>query len=281
MPLIAQFVLVTLTAVVSFVVGTFANFSDYVVWMYEDPNRGSSILSQRIEGNTADFYKQNMFLHKTAVEITHAMSSEQKAGQVLMPAWEKGTTLSEMTSLLQRYSVGGVMVLRNDATREQVQELKKSIVSNVDSVQVQGLLSIDAEPSLLRYRIPVANYTTKTETLDSPELAYEAGERIAEIIKEYGYNYNFAPVYDTGSNKAIIGDRAFGIDTDDITERAKAFSRAMTNNNIIATAKHFPGHGAVVGDTHKNLQTIPGDLPELDFLQQFPLYLLRICCEKS
>ena len=264
MPLIAQYAAIVLTAITSFAIGTLANFSDYIVWMYEDPNRGSSIISQRLEGTVTDFYKQNMFLHKTAVELTHAMSHEQKAGQILMPAWEKGTSVDQMTALLEKYSIGGVMVLRNDATRAQVQKLKQSTVKTVGETSIQGLVSIDAEPSLLRYRMPSSGYTTKTDTLASPELAFSAGKTIAQIIASYGYNYNFAPVYDTDLNKAIIGDRAFGRDAEDIHSKASVFTKAMTENNIISTAKHFPGHGAVVGDTHKNLQIVPSDLPELE-----------------
>ena len=65
-------------------------------------------------------------------------------------------------------------------------------------------------------------------------------------------------------NKDIINDRSFGNDSKKIVELASIFIKTTQDNNIIATAKHFPGHGNVKGDSHKELVFVDGKLTELE-----------------
>ncbi len=261
---IFQFSIALVVGILAFIVGTFADFSDYVVWMYEDPNAGSAVFSQSLKGTIDDYYKKNIFLHKTTLDIIEQMTSEQKAGQLLMPAWEKNTSLDAFITQTQSLHVGGMMVLRNDVTVGQVQTIRAALTNSIGEMNIAPLMAIDAEPSLLQYRIPVAGYSTETIDLDTTEKAYNAGSEIGELLSQYGYNYNFAPVYDSGVNRTVIGNRAFSQNSAEIIERAQAFTDGLESQNIIATAKHFPGHGMVVGDTHNTLETVPGGLPELD-----------------
>jgi len=222
-----------------------------------------SLRSAHLTGSIDDYFVNNVFLHKTTIEVLNGMTIEQKAGQVLMPAWEKGTSIDQFIAQANKYHVGGMMVLRKDTTVGEVKTIKAALSLPVGFMEIEPLMSIDAEPSLLKYRLPSIGYKTNTDQLDSEEKSYGAGVEIGEIISKYGYNYNFAPVYDTGVNKSIIGDRAFGVEESDIVSRAGSFAEGLSITGIIATAKHFPGHGSVVGDTHKTLQTVPSDLPEL------------------
>jgi len=74
---------------------------------------------------------------------------------------------------------------------------------------------------------------------------------------------NFAPVVDSNTNQDIISERSFGGTAEHIKEMAQAFNAASIAHNIIPTLKHFPGHGMVVGDSHKGLVTARSDLPEI------------------
>src|SRR5690606_29247693 len=74
----------------------------------------------------------------------------------------------------------------------------------------------------------------------------------------------FAPVLDMSSN-ATVGYRGFGSNPENITPWSNAFIATTQSHNIIATAKHFPGHGLVSGDTHKALQMIDGELKEVNY----------------
>jgi beta-N-acetylhexosaminidase len=81
-------------------------------------------------------------------------------------------------------------------------------------------------------------------------------------LNEIGINYNFSPVVDMSPNKTV-GFRSFGAIPENIIPWSNAFIQHTQQHNILATAKHFPGHGLVSGDTHKELQTIDGEMLEI------------------
>jgi beta-N-acetylhexosaminidase len=86
----------------------------------------------------------------------------------------------------------------------------------------------------------------------SPELAYKAGMVLGRELRAMGLNLNFAPAVDVNINPAnpVIGTRAFGDNPTLIAELGVAMIRGMQDQGIIATAKHFPGHGDTGVDTH-------------------------------
>ena len=90
------------------------------------------------------------------------------------------------------------------------------------------------------------------------ELLKETGKRIGEHCKRVGIHMNFAPVVDvnTNPNNPIIGNRSFGESKENVTKKAVAFTEGMQSVNVLANAKHFPGHGDTATDSHHTLPTI-------------------------
>lgn len=72
-------------------------------------------------------------------------------------------------------------------------------------------------------------------------------------LRRYGVTVDFAPVVDLvpAATAGVIGDRSFGADPVVVTERAGAFADGLRSAGVIPTLKHFPGHGAASGDSHK------------------------------
>ncbi|MGB0915214.1 MAG: glycoside hydrolase family 3 N-terminal domain-containing protein, partial [Crocinitomicaceae bacterium] len=91
---------------------------------------------------------------------------------------------------------------------------------------------------------------------------YKVAGIISNELNDIGINYNFAPVVDMAKNKTV-GYRGFGSKPENIIPYSDAFIKQTQDQNIVATAKHFPGHGLISGDTHKSLQVIDGELKEL------------------
>ncbi len=91
-------------------------------------------------------------------------------------------------------------------------------------------------------------------------------KEIALEIKSYGINMNFAPVLDvnTNPNNPIIGTRAFSSKTEEVSEAMKVVLKEYKRFGIIATGKHFPGHGASVSDSHKTLPIIDVNIEDLN-----------------
>lgn len=108
----------------------------------------------------------------------------------------------------------------------------------------------------------------------SAKYAYAKGEdflhnqtkEIAEELKSYGLNLNFAPCIDvnTNPNNPIIGERAFSNNVDDVIRGEKIVSQTYRENGIIPCAKHFPGHGDANTDSHLTLPEINLSLKEME-----------------
>jgi beta-N-acetylhexosaminidase len=109
----------------------------------------------------------------------------------------------------------------------------------------------------------------KANELISIEEVNSVAATISKDLNAIGINYNFSPVVDMSANQTV-GFRSFGAKPENIIPWSNAFIQETQRNNILATAKHFPGHGLVSGDTHKELQVIDGPLKEL---QNYPLLI--------
>ena len=91
-----------------------------------------------------------------------------------------------------------------------------------------------------------------------PEIAYQVGETTALEAKSLGINVNFYPVVDVNNNplNPIISIRSFGEDPEWVSKMAAAYIRGVQENGLLATAKHFPGHGDTSTDSHLELPVI-------------------------
>ena len=87
-----------------------------------------------------------------------------------------------------------------------------------------------------------------------------------------GVHINFAPVVDINTNpkNPIIGNRSFGEDRDNVTQKSIAFTKGMQSAGILANAKHFPGHGDTDTDSHKTLPTINFSKKRIDSIELYP-----------
>ncbi len=102
--------------------------------------------------------------------------------------------------------------------------------------------------------------------------AGEVGSTIGAYLKESGFNVNFAPNADVLTNplNTVIGNRSFGSDSVDVSNKALAFAKGLKKQGILATYKHFPGHGATLGDTHEGFAYTDKKLSELESSELVP-----------
>ena len=95
--------------------------------------------------------------------------------------------------------------------------------------------------------------------------AYEAGRISAEESRAVGIHFNLSPVVDVNNNpkNPIINTRSFGENPDSVNRYSFEFIRGLHDNGMLATAKHFPGHGDTETDSHSSLAQIPSDSSRL------------------
>ncbi len=106
----------------------------------------------------------------------------------------------------------------------------------------------------------------------SEEKAYLMGKITALEGRALGIHMTYAPVADVNINpdNPIINTRSLGEDPEQVSRLAVAFIRGCQENGMIATAKHFPGHGDTDQDSHSVLPTIKGDRDRLDEVELYP-----------
>ncbi|HEY0978173.1 MAG TPA: glycoside hydrolase family 3 N-terminal domain-containing protein [Flavobacteriales bacterium] len=98
------------------------------------------------------------------------------------------------------------------------------------------------------------------------------GAEIARQMKRLGVHVSFSPVADVNNNpkNPVINDRSFGEDRELVARKSIAYMRGLQNAGVIATAKHFPGHGDTDTDSHLGLPVIAHTRARLDSLELYP-----------
>lgn len=106
----------------------------------------------------------------------------------------------------------------------------------------------------------------------NPDLAYEMGKMVAREAKSLGVHQNYAPVADVNNNpeNPIINIRSYGEKPDLVGKMVAAYLRGMQEAGLIATVKHFPGHGDTATDSHHGLPSLNFDRKRLDEIELPP-----------
>ncbi|CAN5488356.1 hypothetical protein BH10BAC5_BH10BAC5_26520 [soil metagenome] len=105
-----------------------------------------------------------------------------------------------------------------------------------------------------------------------PKLSYEMGFQIARECRAIGIHQNYAPVMDINNNplNPIINVRSYGEDPELVSQMGDMFINGLQDGNVIATAKHFPGHGDTDIDSHSDLPIIKYGKDRLDRTELIP-----------
>lgn len=209
-----------------------------------------------------DFLGDNKQLDKDVDSIFKTLSDETKVAQLLMPAVGRlGETNGLITQKIKENKIGGVLML-NGTKEEFTNWIKAYNELNPYKNNLPFLYSADAEPSLVNRKITGSTPVIKANEMKTIDEVRKYTNIISKDLNDIGINYNFSPVVDMSPNKTV-GFRSFGAIPENIIPWSNAFIQETQKNGIIATAKHFPGHGLVSGDTHKALQVIDGELKEI------------------
>lgn len=136
------------------------------------------------------------------------------------------------------------------------------------------LLSLDAETGIgMRFgdatNFPWAMAIAAT---GEPELARKVGVVTGREAKAIGIRHVYAPVLDVNNNaeNPVINVRSFGEDPNDVARFGIEFIRGIQSENVIATAKHFPGHGDTNVDSHRGLPIIDHSRESLEKTEFVP-----------
>jgi len=163
---------------------------------------------------------------------------------------------AEEKELLQHPITGGVILFtRNYESAEQLDALIKTIR---DATNSSLLICVDHEGGRVqRFRqefteLPAIACLSEN---DKPEQrAFSHGWLMAAEVRAMGIDFSFAPVLDVNFGVSeVIGDRSFNRDPQIISQLAIEYIKGMRKAGMASTGKHFPGHGAVIEDSHNEI----------------------------
>ncbi|MEZ8084134.1 beta-N-acetylhexosaminidase [Enterovibrio norvegicus] len=159
---------------------------------------------------------------------------------------------AEDRELLEHPTVGGVILFaRNYHDSEQLAALTASMRK---AAKRPLLIGVDQEGGRVqRFRehfslIPPAQ--SYANMPNGENMARESGWLMAAELMAHDIDISFAPVLDRGFDCKAIGSRAFGEDNSTVIRFSTAFMQGMKDVGMATTGKHFPGHGAVLADSH-------------------------------
>lgn len=202
------------------------------------------------------------------------LSLEQRIAQLMVirvPLNMDDAQAAEFAHRINGYGVGGVCFFAGTAERQ------VPITRRLQSgAPVPLLVCIDGEWGLgMRlkdmYSFPRnARFGLLPPSADS--LVYRVGEEIGRQCREMGIHINFAPVVDINSNpkNPVIGTRSFGTDRERVAQLGIMYALGQQSQGVIATAKHFPGHGDTDADSHYELPVINHTRQYIDSVDTYP-----------
>ena len=213
-----------------------------------------------------DFLKDNKDLDAAVEQVFASLDDTAIVAQLIMPAVGRlGQEKATIDQHIKERIIGGVLMLNGtkDGFTTWINDFE---AQNKKFGNLPFLYSADAEPSLVNRKIMGSTPVKKANEMQSIAEVRSCAQTISKDLNAIGINYNFSPVVDMSPN-ATVGFRSFGAVPANIIPWSGAFIEETQAQGIIATAKHFPGHGLVSGDTHKSLQVIDGELKEI---QNYP-----------
>ena len=207
-----------------------------------------------------------------ADSVFHSLSLEERIGQLMMVAAfsnKNGKHQQEIETLVRDHKVGGLIFFQGGPHRQ------AKLTNRYQSIARTPLwLGMDLEWGL-SMRLDSTIRFPRQMTLGAIQdeaLIEEMGLEIARQMRRLGVHVSFSPVLDVNNNplNPVINDRSFGEDRENVSRKGIAYMHGLQRGGVIATAKHFPGHGDTDLDSHYDLPVIAHDRGRLDSIELYP-----------
>ncbi len=210
--------------------------------------------------------------------LSEGMTLEQQIGQTFMVGFHGHTPSSDVLDLIEKRQVGGVILFtRNVHDAAQTQALTSSLQAHARAAghRFPLLIATDQENGLVqRFGAAITPFpgAMALGAAGSAELAREVAKATGQELRALGVNMNLAPVADVNNNPAnpVIGARSFGEDPEMVARLVAASVEGYRAAGVIATLKHFPGHGDTATDSHVALPVVPHTLERLERIELLP-----------
>ena len=199
----------------------------------------------------------------------------RRCGQLLSVGFDGTDAPADLRARVTASEVGGVMLFKpNISTPGQVAALVAALRGSAPG-DAPLLVAVDQEGGLVqRLRSPLTEWPDMLSvgSAGDPARTQAVGRAIGEELAALGIGWDFAPVLDVHTNpeNPVIGNRAFGVTPEAVSEHALAFWRGLRAAGLVGCGKHFPGHGDTHADSHHELPVVDHDPARLRRIELFP-----------
>lgn len=236
------------------------------------PKRAISPAVARVYARPVEVFTMSDSGQHWVDSVFQALTPEQKVGQFFMVATFSNRHENHyqyIDHLIQTNHVGGLIFFQGGPHRQ-------AILTNRYQAQakVPLLIGIDGEWGLGMRLDSTMDFPKQMAlgAIHDNGLIYRMGAEIGRQCQRLGIHINFAPVSDINSNPAnpVIGVRSFGSSKENVALKASAYMRGLQGTHVIATAKHFPGHGNTNVDSHHSLPTVSRSSEQMRDIDLYP-----------
>ncbi|MEN9382358.1 MAG: hypothetical protein RI940_1241 [Bacteroidota bacterium] len=204
------------------------------------------------------------------------LNLDQKIAQLMIlrthSNWDE-KKLDTISQLIQKYNIGGLCYFQGGPVR---QALQTNYFQSISKTPL--FITMDAEVGVGMRLDSVESFPRQLliGAIPSSNLVYKMGSVIAAQFKRLGMQINYAPDVDINNNPSnpVINDRSFGQNKQRVIDHGIAFMKGLQDNGVMATAKHFPGHGDVSVDSHLDIPVINKSRAALDSMELAPFKAL-------
>ncbi len=220
-------------------------------------------------------YSQTTPKQQWVDSVFQNLTNNERFGQLLMVRANQKPNkyIKNIDQYIEDYNIGGVCFFAGQPT-EQLQQTQKW----QSKAKTPLLIGIDGEWGLgMRLKETISYpFQMTLGSVNKDSLIYEMGYQIGLECKRMGIHLNFAPVVDINNNpnNPVINSRSFGDQPENVSRKAIMYMNGLQDAGIIATAKHFPGHGDTGNDSHYTLPIVSHSKERLDSVELFPFYEL-------
>ena len=217
-------------------------------------------------------YRSHLSADAWADSVLNSLTKDQRIAQLIVVRAHSNlgaAHVAQVTNEIKKYNVGALCFFQGGPLRQAkltnyYQRIAKTPLMITQDAEYGLGMRLD---SVIKFP-----YQLTMGALDNEELAYNMGLAVGAQCKRLGVHVNYAPVVDINNNpdNPVIGYRSFGEDKDKVAAFGVAYMRGMQDAGIMACAKHFPGHGDVSVDSHKDLPVIHKSIDELMNLELVP-----------
>ncbi len=219
---------------------------------------------------------EKLLHHPWVDSVFNSLTPEQRVGQLIWIDVTAKNNLSKQfkdAELIKKYGFGGIIFFEGEPVTQ------ANLTNFYQSISATPLLSVmDAEWGI-GMRLPgimPLPYNMALGATGDIALVWEAAVEMARQMKRIGINIALGPTCDINTEpmNPIIGMRSFGESRKMVTDFSLAAMQALQENGVMATAKHFPGHGDTQTDSHLMLPLLPYSKERLDSLELYPFQQL-------